>query len=138
MSGAESKPRVRTKFERTLFLGFVLVAVTLGAVSIGSLAATGQKLQALFERLWSQAGTDAVNRDLAFFARRYLEDLSASASTTLDRAVSDCPAGGAVPYWAAAMAAISRQQERNLMNGRMNISTSKLEARAGLGGKRPE
>ena len=92
MSGAGSKPRVRTKFERTLFLGFVLVAVTLGAVSIGSLAVTGQKLQALFERLWSQAGTDAVNRDLAFFARRYLEDLSASASAALERAASDCPA----------------------------------------------
>jgi len=92
MPGTESKPRARTKFERTLFLGFFLVAVTLGAVSVGSLAVTGQKLQALFERLWSQAGTDTVNRDLAFFARRYLEDLTASVSAALERAVSDCPA----------------------------------------------
>ena len=93
MPDTEPKPRARTKFERSLFLGFVLIAVTLGAVSIGSLAVTGRQLEALFERLWSQAGTDAVSRDLAFFARRYLDDLTASATTAAGQAMRECRAG---------------------------------------------
>lgn len=93
MTDTGSKPRIRTKFERSLFLGFLLVAVTLGAVSIGSLAMTGRQLGALFERLWSQSGTDAGSRDLAFFARRYLEDLTASATTAVGRAMRECCIG---------------------------------------------
>jgi len=95
MATPSPRPRARTRFERSLFLGIVLVALTLGAVSIASLFATGQGLRSLFERLWTETGTEAVKRDLAFFARHYLDDLALANAGALRAAAAQCgPAAG--------------------------------------------
>jgi serine phosphatase RsbU (regulator of sigma subunit) len=68
--------RHRTKFERNLFVGFVLIALAVAAVSVLSLFMARHRVQNRFLSMWEASGTDVVRDDLAFFARQRLDDLA--------------------------------------------------------------
>jgi serine phosphatase RsbU (regulator of sigma subunit) len=90
MTTPATRPQGRTRFERSLFLGIVALALLLGAVSMISLIVTSQNLRSLFERLSRQTGAEAVPRDLAFFARQHLDHLAQATSVALERASAGC------------------------------------------------
>ncbi len=82
--------RSRTKFERTLFIGILVIALTVATVSMLSLLMTRQKFQDLFLRLWESSGANVIRDDLAFFARQRLEDLAKVQAEAVGSSASGC------------------------------------------------
>jgi serine phosphatase RsbU (regulator of sigma subunit) len=81
----------RTRFERNLFFGILLIALVLGATSIISLVIAQRRFEALLEDLWNRSGGEELQSDLAFFANKELSDLAADGADLLQETASACP-----------------------------------------------
>jgi serine phosphatase RsbU (regulator of sigma subunit) len=81
----------RTRFERNLFFGILLIAVVLGATSVISLIIAQRRFEDLLESLWSRSRGEDLQSDLAFFANKQLNDLALDGADLLSQAASACP-----------------------------------------------
>ncbi|UCG51645.1 MAG: PP2C family protein-serine/threonine phosphatase [Candidatus Latescibacterota bacterium] len=83
--------RTRTKFERNLFVSILLIAIALCGASVLSLVVAQHRFESLLQQLWLGSGGAPLRRDLAYFARGYLNELAECGAASLKRASADCP-----------------------------------------------
>jgi serine phosphatase RsbU (regulator of sigma subunit) len=82
--------RSRTRFERNLFIGIVLMLAIFGAVSLWSLIRARRTFESLHQDLWERQQVEAMQRDLAYFASEQLESIAAGMASSVDDAARDC------------------------------------------------